>query len=50
MNLQKFTRAIDWTSFSHAKSDLDAAHAFMDPREAEDAGIRLAIPRKALHQ
>ena len=41
---QRFSLAIDWTSFARAEADLKAANAFMDSTEAEDRGIRLRLP------
>ena len=41
---QRFSLAIDWTSFARAEADLKAANAFMDSIEAEDRGIRLRLP------
>ena len=46
---QRFTAAVDWTEFARAQADLDAAHAFMDSAEAEDAGIRLRLPEGGHH-
>lgn len=42
---QRFSLAIDWTSFGHAETDLKAAQAFMDSAEADERGIRLRLPR-----
>jgi len=41
---QRFSLAIDWTSFARAEADLKAAKAFMDSTEAENRGIRLRLP------
>jgi fido (protein-threonine AMPylation protein) len=42
---QRFSRAIDWTSFAGAEAELRAAHAFLDSAEAEDRGLRLRLPK-----
>lgn len=44
---QRFSIAVDWTSFKRAEADLKAAHAFMDSNEADDQGIRLRLPSGA---
>lgn len=41
---QRFTRLIDWTSFSRAEAALKAANAFLDSAAADDNGIRLRLP------
>jgi hypothetical protein len=42
---QRFSLAIDWTSFAGAETELNAAPAFMDSAEAEDQGLRLRLPK-----
>ena len=44
---QRFSVAIDWTSFARAEAELKAGYAFMDSAEAEEKGIRLRIPKGA---
>jgi hypothetical protein len=41
---QRFTQAIDWTSFKRAERELQAVHAFMDSTEADERGIRFRLP------
>ena len=41
---QRFSVAVDWTSFAAAEADLQAADAFMDSNEADDQGVRLRLP------
>lgn len=41
---QRFSRAVDWTGFKRAESDLKSANAFMTSNEAEERGTRLRIP------
>lgn len=41
---QRYTARIDFTSRATAEPALVATNAFRDPREAEDLGIRLALP------
>jgi Fic family protein len=41
---QRFTQAIDWTSFKGAEGELQAVHAFMDSTEADVRGIRFRLP------
>lgn len=40
----KYTHAVDWQDFEHARRILDETHAFMDANEAENEGRRLTIP------
>ena len=44
---QRYTAAIDFTSFDGACSLLDETHAFNDPAEADAAGIRLVLPDRS---
>jgi hypothetical protein len=41
---QKYTQAVDWSSFESAVSDLNRSNAFMDPVLADHEGIRLRLP------
>lgn len=41
---QRFSVAVDWTSFARAEEDLNSVHAFMDSNEADDRGLRLRLP------
>ncbi|MDD3020653.1 MAG: Fic family protein [Alphaproteobacteria bacterium] len=40
---QKYTRSINWESFDEARRQLNFTNAFMDPSEADEAGIRLKL-------
>lgn len=42
--LQRYTLAVDFSTYEGAKLELDATHAFLDPRVADEAGIRLRLP------
>jgi fido (protein-threonine AMPylation protein) len=44
---QRFSVAVDWTSFERAETDLNDVHAFMDSNDADDRGIRLRLPGRA---
>lgn len=44
---QRFSHAIDWTSFARAEAELKSAHAFMDSVEADQRGLRLRLPEGA---
>ncbi len=41
---QRYTRAIDFTSYDSALAELRATHAFEEPTEAEERGVRLMLP------
>lgn len=41
---QRWTAAVDWTSFEAADADLAASHAYTDPFLAERSGERLLMP------
>lgn len=41
---QKYTSAINFKTYEAAESDLRSTHAFMDPTEADNQGIRLQLP------
>jgi prophage maintenance system killer protein len=41
---QRYTAAIDFSDLSTARIMLDRTHAFIDPNEADAAGIRLTLP------
>lgn len=45
---QRFTKAVDWTSYAKAEGDLKSVHAFMDSVEAEDKGVRLRLPSETI--
>ncbi len=40
---QRWTNQIDWSAFEISLEQLEAANAFVDPTEAETAGIRLQL-------
>jgi len=41
---QRYTAAVDFTELARARLILDRTHAFVDPNEADAAGIRLVLP------
>jgi len=41
---QRYTARIDFTTMRSARDDLTATHAFVDPAEASERGIRLTLP------
>lgn len=41
---QKYVQAINWEDYEAAKAQMEATNAFMDPTEADQAGIRLRLP------
>ena len=41
---QKYTSRIDFTSFDSALNLLQKTHAFLDPNQADEQGIRLTLP------
>ena len=41
---QKYTGAIDWSSYSLTQRMLEQTHAFLDPHTADLEGIRLVLP------
>jgi Fic family protein len=45
---QRYTAAVDFADLERARLILDSTHAFMDPNEADSAGIRLILPRAEL--
>lgn len=45
---QRYTAAIDFSDVGVARGTLDRTHAFVDPNEADVAGIRLILPRATL--
>jgi len=45
---QRYTAAVDFADLERARLILDSTHAFMDPNEADSAGIRLMLPRAEL--
>lgn len=42
--LQRYTLAIDFSTYAEAKTQLDVTHAFLDPQVADAEGIRLTLP------
>jgi Fic family protein len=42
--LQRYTLAIDFSTYQGAKEQLDVTHAFLDPQVADAEGIRLRLP------
>jgi len=44
---QRFSRAVNWTDFHRAESDLKSANAFMTSNEAEERSIRLRLPSES---
>lgn len=42
---QRYARSIRWEDFDLARADLQATNAFLDSSEAEDKGVRLALPQ-----
>ena len=42
---QRYTAAIDYSSFEGAREMLEQTNAFRDPAEADAAGVRLVLPR-----
>lgn len=46
---QRFSRAVDWTDFHRAESDLKSASAFMSSAEAEELGVRLRMPPEGIN-
>ncbi len=45
---QRYTAAIDFSDRERARFMLQRTHAFDDPNEAEEAGVRLVLPTPAL--
>lgn len=41
---QRYTARVDFSTMASAEADLDRTHAFRDPYEAEQAGLRLQLP------
>ena len=41
---QRWVGAIPWGPLEDTRAVLDDCHAFMDPAEADDRGIRLQLP------
>ena len=44
---QRYTQALDFSSFERARAGLEASNAFLDPAEAENEGLRLRMPAQA---
>lgn len=42
---QRWVAAVPWGSLETSRAVLDDCHAFMDPAEADDRGIRLQLPQ-----
>jgi hypothetical protein len=45
---QKYTANLNFQDFNHTLQQLEKTHAFMDPNEAEDRGLRLILPSRDL--
>jgi hypothetical protein len=41
---QRWVAAVPWRTLEASRAVLDTCHAFMDPAEADDRGIRLKVP------
>lgn len=41
---QRWTAAVDWTTYEEAHEQMDAANAYVDPGVAESTGRRLRMP------
>ena len=41
---RKWVVAVQWTDLDTARRPLESCHAFVDPAEADDRGIRLRLP------
>lgn len=44
---QRYTAALDYSRFEHARAMLEETNAFRDPAEADATGIRLTLPESA---
>lgn len=44
---QRWTAAINWSTFEAANADLTASNAYLDPGIADNTGQRLQLPRLA---
>jgi hypothetical protein len=44
---QRYTAAVDFADLDRARGVLQRTHAFMDPNEADAAGISLVLPTRA---
>jgi hypothetical protein len=44
---RKWVAAVPWTDLESTRRVLDSCHAFIDPTEADDRGIRLRLPADA---
>jgi hypothetical protein len=42
---QRWTAAVDWSSYGRAHADIEASNGFVDPALAESTGQRLRLPR-----
>jgi hypothetical protein len=42
--LQRYTLAIDFSTYAGARQQLEATHAFRDPQQADAEGVRLKLP------
>lgn len=40
---QKWTAAVDWSTYETAKADIESSNGFLDARSAESAGLRLRL-------
>jgi len=41
---QRWTRAVAWTTVDETRGVLESCHAFLDPNEADEQGLRLRLP------
>lgn len=41
---QRWTAAVPWTNVAETRQVLEACHAFLDPNEADERGVRLRLP------
>jgi hypothetical protein len=42
--LQRYTLAVDFSTYAGAREQLEATHAFRDPQHADAEGVRLRLP------
>ncbi|MGC1185384.1 MAG: Fic family protein [Candidatus Dormiibacterota bacterium] len=41
---QRYTRGVDWATYQIALNDLEQSHAFLEPRELDEQGVKLRLP------
>ncbi len=44
--VQRYGRAVDFSSIEAGRAELEATHAFVDAHEGDELGLRLALPRR----